>query len=86
MDYAKNVIEEAILKLNNGGKFIITDLPNADKEEDFKLFRMNEMGLNEQQWQKRYAEVSHLNYRYEDLKDYVESIGCKYSFKDPLIT
>ena len=83
MDYAKNVIEEVILKLNNGGKFIITDLPNADQEEDFKLFRMNEMGLNEQQWQKRYAEVSHLNYRYEDLKDYVESIGCKYSFKDP---
>ena len=83
INYAKEVINKVFLKLNKGGKFIITDLPNADKEEEFKYFRMKEMGLNEKQWNDRYSEVKHQNYRYEELKSFVENIGCKYSFKEP---
>ena len=83
LEYAKKVIVGALAKLEDNGNFIITDLPDANTKEEFKSFRMIEMGLNETDWQKRYAQVDHLYYDYGDLRDFIENMGYKYNFIKP---
>ena len=83
LDYAKDVIKCCLSKLNRNGNLIITDLPNANMEKEFSLYRMKEMGLSQKEWDQRYAEVKHLNYDLNDLKAFVEKLGFRYKYISP---
>ena len=83
LEYAKDVIKTSLSKLDINGNLIITDLPRADTEKEFALFRMKEMDIGEEEWNKRYSQVKHLHYDFDDLKLFVESLGYKYKSISP---
>ena len=80
----QNDAHEAITSgINSLERSCFSDLPDVNSTEEFKKFRMKEFGLNEREWQERYSTVKHLYYDYEDLKEFVEDMGYKYSVIKP---
>ena len=74
-EYANNVLREMLSMLTDDGACLVTDLFCEENKEDYKMFRMSELKITEDEWDRRYSSADHLYLNREKTRDVCEKMG-----------
>jgi cyclopropane fatty-acyl-phospholipid synthase-like methyltransferase len=75
VEYAQNVIKNAVSFLNKDGIFFISDLFDEEKKEEYIKFRKKELNMSEKEWNNRYYKINHLFLNKEKIVSFIKEIG-----------
>ena len=74
-EYAEKVLINMLSHLGDSGACLLTDLFCEDKKDEYKKFRIDELKISEEEWDRRYSSSGHLYLNRDRIKSLCSQNG-----------